>query len=116
MAKSKLLTLNEFTALLPTLRQRLIDGLTKELKDCALPDPDTDLWDLPPVDSKTVVKLAPIIKDLIGHRLDPRWIRKGGYESIEEAAQDLIAQIRAHCVVGGAAVSPSKPLPVTLAS
>jgi len=57
-----------------------------------------------------------IIKDLIGHRLDPRWIRKGGYESIEEAAQDLIAQIRAHCVVGGAAVSPSKPLPVTLDS
>jgi hypothetical protein len=53
---------------------------------------------------------------LIGHRLDPRWIRKGGYESIEEAAQDLIAQIRAHCVVGGAAVSPSKPLPVTLDS
>jgi hypothetical protein len=116
MAKFKLLTLNEFTALLPKLRQRLLDGLTKELKDCALPDPDTDLWDIPPVDSKTVVKLAPIIKDLIGHRLDPRWIRKGGYDSIAEAAADLIAQIRAHCVVGGAAVSPSKPLPVTLAS
>jgi len=39
MAKPKLLTLNEFAALLPTLHQRLIDGLTKELKDCALPTP-----------------------------------------------------------------------------
>lgn len=116
MAKSKPLTLNEFNALLGTLRQQLIDGLTKELKDCALPEPDTDLWDLPPVDSKTVVKLAPIIKELIGHRLDPRWIRKGGYESIDEAAQHLITQIHAHCVVGGTAIIPSKALPETVDS
>lgn len=114
MAKSKLLTTTEFTALLPTLRQRLIDALTKEQQDCALSDPTTDLWDFPPVDSKTVAKLSPVVKELIGDRLRPTWIRKGGYSSIEAAVQDLVAQIRTHCVVGAAAESTSKPIPVIL--
>jgi hypothetical protein len=114
MAKSKLLTLTDFTGLLPTLRKRLADALTKEQLDCALPDPTTDLWDFPAVDSKTVAKLSPVVKELTGHRIRPSWIRKGGYESIEAAVQDLIAQIRTHCVVGGAAESTSKPISVIL--
>jgi hypothetical protein len=114
MAKVKLLTVAEFNALLPKLRQQLTDALEKEQQDCALPDPTTDLWDLPPVDSKTVVKLSPVVKTLVGHRLRPSWIRKGGYDSVEAAVNDLLAQIRAHCVIGGAAESTSKPIPVTL--
>lgn len=115
MAKVKLLTVAEFNALLPTLRKRLTDALKKEQEDCALPDPETDLWDFPPVDSKTVVKLSPVVKELIGHRLHPSWIRKGGYPSIEAAVQDLLTQIRAHCV-GGATEGTPKPVPVTLTS
>jgi hypothetical protein len=114
MAKVKLLTATEFNALHPKLRKQLTDALKKEQQDCALPDPTTDLWDLPPVDSKAVVKLSPVVKALIGHRLRPSWIRKGGYASIEAAVQDVIAQIRANCVIGGAAESTSKPIPVTL--
>ena len=114
MTKAKLLTLAEFEALLPKLRQRLTDALTKEQQDCALPDPTTDLWDFPPVDSKTVAKLSPVIKELIGHRLRPSWIRKGGYQSIEAAVQDLLAQIRKHCVIDGAMESTSKPIPAIL--
>lgn len=114
MAKPKFLTLKDYNALLPTLRKRLTSALTKEQKDCALPDPTTDLWDFPPVDSKTVVKLSPVVKDLVGHRLRPSWIRKGGYASIEAAVQDLLEQIRTHCVTGGATESTSKPIPVTL--
>jgi hypothetical protein len=114
MAKSKLLTLTEFAESLPTLRKRLTDALTKEQLDCALPDPTTDLWDFPPVDSKTVAKLSPVVKELVGHRLRPTWIRKGGYTSIEDAVQDLLVQIRTNCVVGGAAESGPKPIPVTL--
>jgi len=114
MAKAKLLTAAEFNALVPKLRKQLTDALEKEQQDCALPDPTTDLWDLPPVDSKTVVKLSPVVKALIGHRLRPSWIRKGGYASIEAAVHDLITQMRTHCVVGGAAETTSKPIPVIL--
>ena len=114
MAKPKLLTLTAFNALLPTLHARFTDALTKEQQDCALPDETTDLWDFPPVDSKTVVKLSPCVKELTGHRLRPSWIRKGGYASIEAAVQDLLAQIRMHCVIGAAAESVSTSIPVPL--
>lgn len=110
------MTVAEFEALLPNLYQQLTDALIKEQEDCALPDPATDLWDFPPVDSKTVAKLAPVIKELIGHRLRPAWIRKGGYESIESAVQDLIAQIRKHCVIGGASESTPQTIPAALTS
>lgn len=104
MAKSKLLTPAEFEALKPTLSQHLTSALEQELADCALPelgnDPSTDLWDLPPVDSKTVAKLSPVVKDQIGRPLDPTWIRKGGYASVDEAITDLLLQVRKHCVIG----------------
>jgi len=104
MAASKLLTPAEFEALKPVLGKRLTDALEQELADCALPelggDPSTDLWDLPPVDSKTVAKLSPVVKDLIGRRLHPTWIRKGGYTSVDEAITDLLMQIGKHCVIG----------------
>jgi len=103
MAKFKPLSPEQFEALRPTLLKRLTDAIEMELADCALPelgsDPSSDLWDLPKVDSKTVAKLSPVVKDLIGRRLHPKWIRKGGYNSGEEAITDLVAQIRKHCVV-----------------
>jgi hypothetical protein len=118
MAKSKLLSPTEFEALKPTLIQRLTEALERELADCALPelgsDPNTDLWDLPEVDSKTVAKLSPVVKDLIGRRLHPKWIRKGGYASVEQAIEDLVAQIRTHCVLGAAdSAAKSHSLTVT---
>lgn len=115
MAKLKQLTPAEFNAMLPTLRQRLTDALTKEQQDCALPDPKTDLWDLPPVDSKTVAKLSPVVKELFGRRLRPAWIRKGGYDSVKSAVKDLLEQIHKHCVVGGTAESTAKSIPVAMA-
>lgn len=110
----------DFKALAPTLRKKLIEGIKKEREDCALPDVGgaaSDLYsDLPAVDSKTVAKMSPLVKDLIGRRLDPRWIRKGGYLTPEEAADDILAKIRENCV---APMSPTpvaageKPLPTT---
>jgi len=80
-----------------------LDALNKELSDCAIPElggeSDSDLWDLPPVDSKTVVKLSPIVEELTNHRLQPTWIRKGGYSSSESAIDDLLTQIGLHCVI-----------------
>jgi hypothetical protein len=117
MAKFKLFTPGEFETLRPLLTKRLREALEQELADCALPelggDPTTDLWDLPPVDSKTVAKLSPVVKELLGRRMHPTWIRKGGYASVEEAITDLLAQIREHCVIG--AVSEISPQPPALA-
>ena len=49
-----------------------------------------DLWeDMPTVDSKTVARLAPIFKRHTGRYQNIRRIRPGGYDSVEEAVQDL---------------------------
>ncbi len=93
------LTPAEFQAKQDELHAALIVGLEKELTDCAWqPDPTTDLWDLPTVDSKTVCKLSPIVEAMIGHKLQAPWIRKGGYGSVSEAVADLMANIAANCV------------------
>ena len=119
MPKSPQFTASQFNAMRPNLVKQLTAALEKELQDCALPDlgddPDSDLWDLPPVDSKTVAKLSPVVKALVGRRLDPKWIRKGGYTSKEAAVQDLVANIGKHCVVGTtpAVVGNSVPATVT---
>lgn len=118
MAKSKLLSPTEFEKLKPTLRERLTEALEQELVDCMLPelgsDPSTDLWDLPEVDSKTVAKLSPVVKNLIGQRLRPSWIRKGGYDSIGQAIEDLLVQIRTHCVLDATTDGAAKSHSLTM--
>jgi hypothetical protein len=109
MSKSKALTLSEFKAREEEIRTALRSALETELLDCAIPelggDASTDLWDLPVVDSKTVVKLSPVLDDLIGHRINPSWIKKGGYSSVDEAVNDLMDKIRTHCVEAPAAAA-----------
>jgi hypothetical protein len=93
----------EFDELVARLRMRLTAALEKELRDCALPelgkDADSDLWDLPTVDSKTVCKLSPVVQEVVGRSLKPSWVRKGGYKNVEEAIEHVIAQLRANCVL-----------------
>ena len=55
--------------------------------------PEGDLWELPKVDSKTVVKLSPIVEEDTGMKIKTVWIRRGGYNSVEEAINDLMEQI-----------------------
>ena len=118
MPKAKLLSAAEFAQLRPTLRQRLLEALKKELSDCAIPElgdeSDSDLWDLPPVDSKTVVKLSPIVEELTHHRLQPTWIKKGGYPSEEIAVDDLLMHFALHCVMSTPAAAPAAAEAVTL--
>lgn len=107
------LTPEQFEALLPKLIGRLTSGLDNELKDCALPEiggnPDTDLWDLPTVDSKTVCKLSPIVQELLGRRLEPTWVRKGGYPSVDAAIKDLVINMKKDCIA-------SSPQPASVKS
>lgn len=99
MSKPKMLSPSEFSDLLPELMSRLTKDLQREQEDCALPDLKNDpLWDTPEVDSKTVAKLSPAVKELTGESLDPRWIQRGGYHTIEEAVTHIISQIKQHRV------------------
>ena len=96
------LTQTEFGALSGALTQTLTKALEAEIADCALAelaaDQSTDLWSPPRVDSKTVVKLSPTIKEMTGWSLDPAWIQKGGYPTVEVAVAHIVAQIRKNCV------------------
>lgn len=95
----------EFDTKRAEIHSALTAGLQQELEDCAWdPDPATDLWDLPTVDSKTVCKLSPIVLEQTGQKLDTKWIRKGGYQSVEEAIEDLMAHIAEHCVAVAAKI------------
>ena len=111
MSKPKKLSPSDFSGLLPKLRSRLTKDLQQELDDCALPDLNADpLWDTPEVDSKTVAKLSPAVKELTGGSLDPRWIQRGGYHTVEEAVAHIVSQIEKHRV-GVPAAPVSAPAP-----
>lgn len=98
------LSQSQFAALLPTLVKRLTGDLQREQEDCALPELANDpLWSTPDVDSKTVAKLSPAVKELTGESLDPRWIRRGGYQTVEDAVAHIVSQIKEHLVAAPAA-------------
>lgn len=104
---------SRFAELLPTLVERLTKDLLREQEDCALPDLRKDpLWDTPEVDSKTVAKLSPAVKELTGKSLDPSWIKRGGYHSIEEAVSHIVSQIK-HNRVAAPAAPVTAPEPET---
>lgn len=119
MSKSKrMFSEEEFNALLPTLTNELAFELERELAACMLPElggqPASGLWDLPTVDSKTVCKLSPITQKLLDRRLEPSWVRKGGYESVEEAVRDVVAHAKHDCVLEKATVSATSPESVSI--
>lgn len=101
MSKKKL-TPQQFAELSSVLHKRLTEELVKEIEECALPelgkDISSDLWSTPKVDSKTVVKLSPTVKELVGWRLDPTWIQKGGYATVAQAVSHVVGQIAKYCV------------------
>lgn len=98
-AKVKMMTPAEFTDRLPQLIERLTNDLEREQEDCALPELGSDpLWDTPAVDSKTVAKLSPAVKEITGESLDPKWIQRGGYQSVEAAVTHIVSQIQENLV------------------
>ena len=52
---------------------------------------DSDLWDnMPTVDSKAIARSSPVFEKSLGAKLDVKLIRKGGYQSIEDAIAHLV--------------------------
>eukprot|EP00438_Fugacium_kawagutii_P035195 Skav231389 [mRNA] locus=scaffold7522:607:6029:+ [translate_table: standard] len=52
---------------------------------------------IPEIDSKAVAKAAPVVEGVIGVTLDPKWIRRGGYGSVDEMVEHLLGRIREAC-------------------
>lgn len=80
------------------LKDQLIKKLEKRLQEeIDLQEfdnpPEGDLWELPVVDSKTVVKLSPLVEEDTGIKIKNQWIRNGGYDTVDEAINDLIQKI-----------------------
>lgn len=88
----------KFQEIKASLKQQLHDGLEEELAMNEFDNPPKgDLWNVPTVDSKTVIKLSPIVEKMTGQKIKPQWIKPGGYNNAEEAVTHLLSQIEASC-------------------
>jgi hypothetical protein len=89
----------KFDAVEPKLRAALQKWWEDEAQsfDAAVAG-TASVWEgMPEIDSKAVVKASPIIRQFTGGDLDPRMIRKGGYASFDDLANDLLPKLRAAC-------------------
>lgn len=94
----KALTKAEFDAQEAVLRAEIVKAIELQAAESYIPaaPENTDVFDVPAVDSKTVAKLSPMIEEKVGHKLKPSWIKKGGYASAQAAAQHVIDMLREH--------------------
>jgi hypothetical protein len=93
------LTEKEFDAIEPKLRAALKKWWKDEAEDFDAAVAGTAaVWEgMPEIDSKAVVKASPVIRQFTGGDLDPRMIRKGGYSSFDDLANDLLPKLRDAC-------------------
>ena len=84
----------EESALRSEIKRRL-----EAVEPIGVPDGDTDVWDrVAPIDSKLVVtELRPLVKERLGGLFPLRFVRKGGYDSVDEAVDHLLPQLRQWC-------------------
>lgn len=72
------------------------------------------IWQMPAIDSKRVVSLLVELEPLLGCRLPPSLIRRGGYATSQDLIADLLPSIRARCSDG--LVGPAASAPVDVAA
>lgn len=92
------LTIEEFHGLKGTLKAQITAQLETEILCQSFEedddvDHDSDLWDTPAVDSKTIIKLSPLVEKLTGKKIKPEWIKPGGYDSTDDAVGHLVHQL-----------------------
>jgi hypothetical protein len=68
---------------------------------------------VPDLDSKTVAKWSATVKKILGCDLDPKLIKRGGYESFDEFWKDISVKLRDSCP---ASVSAGTAAPSSSAS
>lgn len=93
------ITLNDYLSIKTTLKDSLADRLEEEiLMDGDMQfepqsDDEANLFATPTVDSKTVMKLSPIVEAMTGKKIKPEWVKKGGYDSVDEAIIHILNQL-----------------------
>lgn len=76
--------------LIKTLSEKLEEEIEEEQFES---DEDSDLWDTPAVDSKSVFKISPLMEKQTGYKVEPDWIAPGGYDDPTQAVTALIEQL-----------------------
>lgn len=69
-------------------------SIDKKAKEKKSPDIMTSL---PVIDSKVAITVSTVLEDVLGKEIHPSLIKKGGYGSIEEMAEDLLGKLRECC-------------------
>ncbi|CAI3805420.1 hypothetical protein [Rheinheimera sp. MM224] len=83
----------EYEGIKDDLKSDLIEELEAEVEFAEFETDKKGLWETPAVDSKAVVKLSPTIQKYTGTKLDPTWIKCGGYDSVVEAVEHIMEQL-----------------------
>lgn len=98
MAKAPTTSKAEFDAFREELAARIADRLVEET-ELTIPDDseDEDLWEVPEVDSKVIIKVSGIVEEYLGIELPPEIIKSGGYPSVNEAVEDLMKSLKDLC-------------------
>ncbi|MEW8217484.1 MAG: hypothetical protein AB2770_03940 [Candidatus Thiodiazotropha taylori] len=105
-SEHSVISLKDFLGIKSELVSKLAQQLEIEVsmsefeKDLAAEE-ESDLWDGPVVDSKTVVKLSPMIEEATGVKIKPEWLRSGGYDSVEDAIADVMRQLELELISSG---------------
>jgi hypothetical protein len=94
-----LITIEKFQDIRDILRDSLATRLEEEVLmsgEVQFEPEDEDeaaLFTTPVVDSKTVMKLSPIVELMTGKKIKTEWIKNGGYDSVDEAIAHLLKQL-----------------------
>ncbi len=75
------------------IRCSLADVASREATLQGLPDPSSGSGLMPVIDSLIVVELLVVLEDVVSLELPENLIKRGGYESIDEAVADLLPKI-----------------------
>ena len=90
------LAYEDFLKIKDTLSEKISSVLEEEIEMSEFETADEseeDLWDTPLVDSKSVIKLSPIVEEMTGYKIKPEWIKPGGYDSLENAVSHIVQQL-----------------------
>ncbi len=91
----------EFDAIATELRNALKSKYDASKSDADRPPPNPatkGAFDhMPELDSKTVAKWSSTVKNHIGCKLDPGFIRKGGYDSFDDFWADMQPKLHSSC-------------------
>lgn len=83
----------KFEEVKANLKTELTDELEEEVNCGQFDTEHKGLWETPAVDSKAVINVSPTVEKHTGSKLDPTWIKCGGYDSVVEAVDHIIEQL-----------------------